>query len=337
MAKKPVAKPKPAATTKPKKPSEVLREKLGVQPKKGGAKKGTDVESRTEGTATGGDELDEIPKEGVPLDESLTGGSAGGSAANDARAKLEANRGAIDSTVSAETGTAGKAQTGGKKKGGGNKGGSKKGATPGSNAASQAVVDRQAQLNAARVGGNTQAPQPSAMDMGALAATANPNAGQLVGPVPMDMSKLSAAANNAGQPTPGQVPTNLDPNRSSGLLPEPPKPVPSLLDRTLGKTYVGKAAMFGVPEVLTAAGIGGATWLAIQAARSMLGGQQPPSVMEQQQQALQSRPASDFFGAPPMNPADQMNDPANTIRRFQQQQQQQAQPQKPMIFPQESF
>jgi hypothetical protein len=185
------------------------------------------------------------------------------------------------------------------------------------------------------------------MDMGALAATANPNAGQLPGtditkldmsgvfsPGPMDMSRLSAAANNAGQPTPGQVPTNLDPNRPSGLLPEPPKPVPSLLDRTLGRTYVGKAAMFGVPELATATGLGGATYLAYQAARQMFGGQQPPTIMEQQQQALKERPASDFFGAPPMNPADQMNDPANTIRRFQQQQ---AQPQKPMIFPQESF
>jgi hypothetical protein len=370
MAKKPVAKPKaPSASAK-------VREKLGIKdgpapgekaPQMRRPKKQAAVESRTDGTATGGDELADLPVDGVPLDESVTGDSA----ANDARAKLEANRGAIDSAVAAETGTARP---------------ERKLTAPGAmdkamqkltpeklekyvrqrrlaglstttviEAAAQRGIflpddprnpQRKATTPAAKNKGGskgqaatttaTPAPKASAMDMGALAATALPNSGQLVGPAPMDMSKLAAAANNAGQPTPAQVPTNqnvMDPNRQSGLLPAKPEPVPSLLDRTLGKTYVGKAAMFTVPELLTAAGLGvGAAGL-YRLGKSMFSGEQTvPDAVQQQAQAARdidfSKPMEQQMQMP--NPADQMNDPANTIRRFQQ-------PQKPMIFPQESF
>ena len=309
MAKKSVPKPKaPAATTKPKKPSEVLREKLGVKPKKG-----TEVESRTEGTATGGDELAAIPKDGVPLDESVTGTSA----IDEARAKMEAARAGVGNVIADETGTApapAKTKSGGKK--GGNKGG--KGA-----AATTTTPPPNTNTTTA-----TPTPKTSAMDMGALAAFSNPNAGQLIGPVPMDMSKLAAAANNAGQPTPAQVPTNqnvINPGKPSGLLPEPPKPTPSLLDRTLGKTYTGRAAQSLVPELLTGAGLIGGGYGLYTLGRSMFGSgdEGVPDAIQQQAQAAQqldfSRPLDQQMQMQMPNPADQPRRPEDTIRQYRQQ------------------
>jgi len=319
MAKKPVAKPKAPPA------SAIVRKKLGLPAAEDGPapgekppqmrrpKKQPAVESRTEGTATGGDELADLPVDGVPLDEAVTGTSA----IDDARAKMEAARAGVGNVIAGETGTAPQPA---KKKGSGTKSGKKGGKGA---AATTTTTTPAPKTNTTTT---TPAPKTSAMDMAALAATSNPNAGQLVGPVPMDMSKLAAAATNAGQPTPAQVPTNqnvINPGKPSGLLPEPPKPTPSLLDRTLGKTMTGKAAMWAVPEIMTGAGlIGGGAGL-YQLGRMMFGSgdEGVPDAIQQQAQAAQqldfSKPLDQQMRMP--NPADQQRRPEDTIRQYRQQ------------------